>query len=302
MLRWRIALGTLMILFIGALFAFDWWFYLESGPILRRIPPARLLTSGLIIGLFCSILAAGGAYELIRLARPTGYDPPVAITIITAGLLPLLPVLARRFTSSIDWWCWTAWMMGLSVLVSFMGQLTRKEITGAVISTALGCLAVLYIGLPAAFAAALRADFGPAGFVFLLVVVKSGDIGAYFTGLRFGRTKLIPWLSPGKTVEGLVGAMVVAGLLAIGFTRLVYIIDGKGQLAELRIIEAFTIGVILAAIGHFGDLVESLIKRDCSAKDSSKLLPAFGGILDLIDSVLPAALVWYAALSLSRFW
>jgi phosphatidate cytidylyltransferase len=119
--------------------------------------------------------------------------------------------------------------------------------------------------------------------LFVVLVCKGGDIGAYLTGISMGRHKLIPHVSPGKTIEGALGSLVVSCVLAV--------VLREGLLAprtELTLTAAILVGIMLNISCQVGDLVESLLKRRCNVKDSSKLLPAHGGVLDLTDSLLLA--------------
>jgi phosphatidate cytidylyltransferase len=129
----------------------------------------------------------------------------------------------------------------------------------------------------------IRVEFGTWVLLGVIGVIKACDIGAYFTGRAIGERKLIPWLSPGKTWEGLVGGLVwaaaVAGVLSIWVPWV-----GWGAAALL--------GAALGLAGQAGDLLESALKRTAEVKDSGKV-PGFGGVLDLLDSPLvgaPAAL------------
>jgi len=119
--------------------------------------------------------------------------------------------------------------------------------------------------------------------------VKFTDIGAFFGGRAFGKTKLIPWLSPGKTWEGLIFGLLTAGIIGAVSAR---------WLPNVHPIKGFGFGVIIGGIGQLGDLLESLMKRDAEVKDSGKLVPGFGGILDIIDSPLVAAPFAYLLFSL----
>jgi phosphatidate cytidylyltransferase len=127
----------------------------------------------------------------------------------------------------------------------------------------------------------------------ILLVVKSTDIGAYFGGRAFGRQKLIPWLSPGKTWEGLFIGLITAGavgaLMTISINRPDY---------DLPWWKGLIFGSFIGGIGQLGDLLESLMKRDAEVKDSGRLVPGFGGILDIIDSPLLAAPFAYLVFSL----
>jgi phosphatidate cytidylyltransferase len=117
--------------------------------------------------------------------------------------------------------------------------------------------------------------------LFVVLVAKGGDIGAYFVGIAFGRHKLIPYVSPGKTIEGAAGSVAAAIALAL-------LLRGPLLLPEVPVgpFAAALLGAALNATTQIGDLVESLLKRRCGVKDSSHLLPAHGGILDLVDSLL----------------
>jgi phosphatidate cytidylyltransferase len=127
--------------------------------------------------------------------------------------------------------------------------------------------------------------------LFVVLVCKGGDIGGYCVGRLLGRTRLIPHISPGKTVEGALGSLAVSVLLAV-FLR--------GPLLEpamhLPLWGALLVGVVLNFTTQTGDLIESLLKRRCGAKDSSNLLPAHGGVLDLVDSLLFSFCAWFQVL------
>lgn len=157
-------------------------------------------------------------------------------------------------------------------------------------------LATIYIGLLLAVTAQMRwvagAQAGYLALGSLVIATKCGDIGAYFLGRFFGKRKLIPRLSPGKTRMGAVGAFLGSGLGAWAWLTF-----ATPQFDPSWTPPAWywsvSYGVILGLVGLIGDLCESLLKRDCDKKDSASLLPGFGGILDLIDSVLYAGPVAY---------
>ncbi len=123
----------------------------------------------------------------------------------------------------------------------------------------------------------------------VLLTVKATDIGAFFGGRAMGRHKLIPWLSPGKTWEGLFWGVVTAGVVgAICASAMEYFSWQKGLI----------FGMVIGAIGQAGDLLESMMKRDAEVKDSGRSIPGFGGVLDVIDSPLLAAPFAYILFSL----
>lgn len=120
--------------------------------------------------------------------------------------------------------------------------------------------------------------------VFLILVTKSGDIGAYVIGTRLGRHSLIPRISPKKTVEGMFGGLlfsVSVSLACISF------------LPSFSLLHLLILGLLLGTLAQIGDLSESLIKRDCGVKDSGRTLPGLGGALDAVDSILFTAPVLY---------
>ncbi len=120
---------------------------------------------------------------------------------------------------------------------------------------------------------------------FLILVTKSGDIGAYFIGTRLGRHSLIPRISPKKTVEGMLGGLlfsILVSLACIGFLPPFF-----------TLFRLFILGLLLGALAQIGDLSESLIKRDCGVKDSGQTLPGLGGVLDATDSILFTAPIFY---------
>ena len=121
----------------------------------------------------------------------------------------------------------------------------------------------------------------------MIFVPKCCDIGTYFTGRYLGRHRMTPLLSPKKTWEGLAGGLVaaMATALLVGWLIVPLFRRGAG--------EAVLFGLVVGVAGVLGDLAESLIKRDCGAKDASQVVPGFGGVLDVVDSVLFAAPVAY---------
>ncbi len=125
----------------------------------------------------------------------------------------------------------------------------------------------------------------------MLAIIKFGDAGAYFTGKSFGRRKLIPSISPGKTIEGLVGGMLLSIVVAYVFLRVLLPLCGVP--AGVFIWGPALLGCLLTLVGLVGDLLESMVKRTVGAKDSGALLPGLGGVWDVTDSLLPTAIVGY---------
>ena len=127
--------------------------------------------------------------------------------------------------------------------------------------------------------------------LYVILVCKGGDIGGYCTGRLIGKHKLIPHVSPGTTIEGALGSLAASVLLAIALRGTLLVPD-----VVLPWWGAGAVGVVLNFTTQTGDLIESLLKRRCNAKDSSRLLPAHGGVLDLTDSLLFSFCAWFLVL------
>ena len=125
----------------------------------------------------------------------------------------------------------------------------------------------------------------------LLAIIKFADAGAYFAGKSFGRHKLIPSISPGKTIEGLMGGMLLSVVVAYFFLRV--LLPWCGVPGGKYIWGPALLGCLLTLVGLVGDLLESMVKRTVGAKDSGALLPGLGGVWDVTDSLLPTAIVGY---------
>jgi phosphatidate cytidylyltransferase len=161
-------------------------------------------------------------------------------------------------------------------------------------SLATTALGIFYLGVMGGFMIRIRyVDGGKVGetaALFAICVAKIPDVFAYFIGRSFGRTKLIPSVSPGKTVAGFVGGLVGAEVVTVGFA----LATPLGSVLPPRLAPAFAILFGLVSIA--GDLVESLFKRSAELKDSARLFPTFGGVLDVVDSIVLTAPVVYASL------
>ncbi len=170
------------------------------------------------------------------------------------------------------------------LLLSLRAEPTRER----AIEIAVASLGVVYFAVP--FLLFLKLRQQPQGewwVVLTVLVVKANDIGGYLAGRQFGRTKLSR-LSPNKTVEGAVGGLLLGVVAALG----VYAAWLVGE-ATLPWEKLIVLGIVVGAAGQTGDLVESLFKRAFGVKDSGALVPAFGGTLDMIDSILFGAPMVY---------
>jgi phosphatidate cytidylyltransferase len=188
------------------------------------------------------------------------------------------------------------WLLVVALAGSVVAIMARRQAEGAIQDIASTWFAAVYLGLLASFAVRMRQEVaGPGGawlVLYFITVVKFTDIFAYGTGMAVGRHKLIPWLSPGKTVEGLIGGLAGAAIVAMLLLHASVIIriDTVGhRIAPGAYVWAGLVGALLGGIGQIGDLMESLLKRGARQKDSAHLLPGFGGVFDLLDSPLLAA-------------
>jgi phosphatidate cytidylyltransferase len=175
--------------------------------------------------------------------------------------------------------------MALTALAVLVWRMTEPP-EGYLRDVTAGVFTAFYVPFLATFVAMmLTADDGPQRVLTFLLLTVVSDTGAYAVGWRFGRHKLAPRISPGKTREGLLGAVsfaMVAGALCMQFL----IEDGAWW-------QGLVLGLAVAVTATLGDLGESMIKRDLGIKDMGTLLPGHGGIMDRLDSLLPTApVVW----------
>lgn len=193
------------------------------------------------------------------------------------------------------WWTpGMAVVLPAAVIVPALFYLFRfRELDTVVARIGKTAFGLIYAGILLSYIALLKRDGGANGGDWVLLVLMTaffGDTGAYFAGRAFGKAKLYPAISPGKTRAGAVGGLAGSFLAAVLANVWFFPELGWGHGAALTLIGG--------ALGQCGDLIESMIKRSCGVKDSGKLLPGHGGMLDRIDAViLIAPWMWiYAAL------
>ena len=138
------------------------------------------------------------------------------------------------------------------------------------------------------FPASSPADAGKFFLLYFILITKFSDMGAYAVGSLIGKHKMIPRISPGKTWEGFFGAIVVSAAASVAFVHFF-----GARMVGMNLTHAIILGVILSVTAVIGDLIESLFKREAGVKDSGKLFPGIGGILDLLDSLLFNAPLMY---------
>lgn len=297
-MRERFVLGPILIILIVVGLALDQ--YIDGLPMptilgftLRGDNPTA--PPGVVLLPIMLLVAILGARELASLLAAKGIGGSRRIMSLSAFIGLALSSLLPSSLSSTD--SVAAVSTGaVTVLAAALAfQARNKSVQGVLAAAGASLLAFVYLGLMFGFLLAIRREHSAWTLLWVLLVTKSCDIGAFLVGKAIGKHKLIPWLSPGKTWEGLFGGIVmatcvsVAGLIALG----------RGEIMPWPGVGAAIVaGVLFAVIGQAGDLLESLLKRDAGHKDSGTSVPGFGGVLDLLDSpllVAPIAYWWLRA-------
>lgn len=199
-------------------------------------------------------------------------------------------------------WTWPALAVAAALIAVLCDEVLRyREPARQTERLAASALTLLYVGLLLSFAVQMRfagtgGDWGLAAIASLIIVVKLCDIGAYTVGRLIGRHKLAPRLSPGKTIEGGVGGLLFAVFGAWLSLAVLWPAMSRVTPPTVLVWQWLGFGLTVGVAGMLGDLAESLLKRDLGRKDSSDWMPGFGGVLDLLDSILvaaPIAYVWW---------
>ena len=291
MISTRVLVGTILALAAAGVLFGDWKLFPWFPCFFTCLMIAGVLTSR----------------ELIRLF-PGAYRPAEAIVMggvllcLAANWYPTLCI--ELFGDSPSRWslpgsAFVAVLFAFlaSLIIAFLFEMYHyREAGTAVPRLGATLLAVSYLGvLPCCFAQIRFLHSNHAGLLLALTVCvpKCNDIAAFFTGTFFGRHKMTPLLSPKKTWEGFSGGMLGSVLVAVGLS---FIAPSTDPVFPGGILEAIAFGLVIGVAGVLGDLAESMLKRDAYMKDASKSIPGFGGLLDVVDSVLfaaPFAYVWF---------
>jgi phosphatidate cytidylyltransferase len=274
MLKYRLVFGTLMTVFFAAIVIFDGWL---DGTLTASAADDKPV-QGTILCILIALLVIPAQLELSKLAAAKNLKIFSPISIIASIL----------FATS---WYWPQFLQiesriclyfipAFVLMALLLYQYIRYGTSAVLANCGASYFSIIYLGLLGAFVLAVRIDFGPWALLMFVFVVKSADIGAYSFGSLFGKHKFSPEISPGKSWEGMAGAVATATIVAILFA-----ISCDIMVWWLAVI----FGSCFAFIGQMGDLAESMIKRDAKQKDSASRVPGFGGILDILDSPLLAA-------------
>lgn len=271
-----------MLTALAGVLVLDW--FLEHAQVIQitQSDGAPAVLRGLPVAIVLMLIAAQAVREMTRLCAAADVLILRISAVIGAAGLGTLP-LWWQFVGGEPTGHGVMLLLAALIWIIFLEQMIARRTTDAIRTIACTILTVMYLGIGGAMILQIRLaeSNGLVKLVMFLAVVKSTDIGAYFTGSAIGRHKLIPWLSPGKSWEGLIGGLGAA----VGVSILIAHFGGIG----IAVWQAGLFGLAVGLAGQFGDLCESLFKRSARLKDSSSMVPEFGGILDIIDSPLIAA-------------
>jgi phosphatidate cytidylyltransferase len=282
---------------------------------------AILLYGGWPLAALLAVVSALGAWEFFRIARASGLTPFDDLGTAIAGLIPL--VVHAKFLGLYDpngrlgalslivivllvLLGLAIWMRGVAgkPLGSVAATVFGIAYTGGTLSFGYGIRNHDYASAPAALSLGGRTFALAAGGLLLLLpvlVTWASDIGAYAVGRTMGKHKLIPSVSPGKTVEGAVGGLLASMLVAAVYTR--YVLHPAAHLSfRMTPLGVLTFGALVSVAAQIGDLAESLFKREAGVKDSSHIIPGHGGILDRFDSLLFVLPVSFVLLGFMLTW
>jgi CDP-diglyceride synthetase len=339
MLRHRIILGLLITALFVGLITID-WFAAGGWPLANWSTPPGLFVAGA-----CLIAIPLALWEMRTLLARQNVHISFRISVAAALLCLLWPWLGQ-FDDSIQerltwpstvagvappgspermirvhaspWYHVATWflsvkphyivstILALAFVAAFVKHARDRRVQGAMANAGGTLLAIVYLGVLPGFYLPICMTHSAWMMFAIVAIVKCADIGAFATGKLVGKHKLIPWLSPGKTVEGFIGGLILAGIIGALFSYIMKTfppVNPQDAQRWARIALPFAIlggglsGILLCAVGQFGDLLESLLKRDAGVKDSGAV-PGFGGVLDILDSPLLAAPVAYWLLKL----
>lgn len=239
-----------------------------------------------VLSIILAVIFSLGGWEWSRLVGLTSRAARIAYSASFPVLCYLLYPLLQQgnwpqfvLVLAVMWW-----VMALLSVVSFprstdfwKGSAVARGIAG------------LFVLLPAwAALSLLHSQFGPGYFILLVLLIWGADTGAYFAGRAFGKRKLAPRVSPGKSWEGVVGGLLLSLLVAVVATNWLAPVGGMVTFLLLVVVTIF--------ISVLGDLSESMFKRIMELKDSGGILPGHGGVLDRIDSLTAAAPIFILGL------
>ncbi len=322
----RIFFGAIAISIVFGLFSAD--AHLSSLPGFA----GTLLDRGSFLPVALALVAIMAVAELANMCRAIGSHPSQNWASVSCVLLILAPWFSAAGIlgdgpTNLEAIHLQYFLTGAVFLGGGFVALRSKDVTTGLSDVASTWLLIIYGGVLPSFLVVMRCDSalpGPIGawsVLCIIIVCKVSDIGAYFTGSFFGRTPLIPHVSPKKSVEGTLGGILISALVSFALFKihsetLSYTgVSVNASLAEKQLYhihqitslygrmsgtQALIFGVVMSVVGQLGDLLESVFKRSAKVKDSAHLVPGFGGVLDMVDS--PFAIAPIAWFLLTRWW
>ena len=256
----------------------------------------RIFSSTVLLGitayiLFCTnvlffaleviVFTALALYEFFTLLKGKGVPIYRLFGVSMGIIIPLIVFMELGTTQSGD-----VLFLVLGCLFLFLLQFFRKDNSQALTGIAITQFGVLYVSWFLSFVIRIRfMENGVLWVAYLVAVTKAADVGAYSVGTLIGRRTLIPHVSPRKTVEGIVGGLLLSIFVSV--------LIGGHMPIDFTLFHWAVTGLLIGGVGQIGDLSESLMKRFCGAKDSGSLLPGMGGALDAVDSILFTAPIFY---------
>ncbi len=301
----RLRTSAVLIAIVGLLLYLDGHFSRTGAEGLWLLPLLLFFSLGTAWDIATMLLSSG---------RKIARTPTLIATLIvslSAGVPLLWPLFGATYppdcpVGRLGWIVIGSIAAIFLILLSEMMRFGKPgEGGGTIERTCAGSFVSLYVGLPMSMLVALRSlgdgNWGLAALLTMIAVTKSADAGAYFTGKTLGKHKLIPRLSPGKTWEGAIGGGVTATIVAFACLTWLFPLvaggaEGPNTSAPIAFLAdplggALVLGPLLMIAGLIGDLAESLVKRGAGAKDSGNWLPGLGGVWDVTDSLIAAAMV-----------
>lgn len=290
MLKHRLITGPLLVLLLLAVVVLDDWLdTVRLGGVWQDVFQGRPdLPRGLALFVLAVFVAAPlGARELSNIYRAQGIATRRTLTAVAAMLGVTLMFSIPVKTDAVI----AMAMLSSGMIMVFVGALLtfsqNRNVQGVVAAAGAVMFAMVYLGLMMGFFLLIRRFHSAWWIVGIILVTKACDTGAYFTGRAIGRHKLVPWLSPGKTWEGLAGGVassILAGMLMAWLSQ-----QFLHEWDQVSLGLGAFCGFIFSLVGQFGDLMKSLLKRGAGIKDSGSMLPGLGGVLDVLDSPLMVA-------------
>ena len=263
----------------------------------KRIFSSLVLITGIVVvaavdwvcGLAVTFIVAVALREFFGMLEKKGLKIYKRFGILVGAVIPFSIMLRFELTRG-----WELFFLAAGLLTLIILQFSRRDNSGAIVDISVTIFGIIYIAWFLSFLIKIRYMEGGLGLiVVLLLIAKGGDIGAYLIGRRFGRTPLLPRISPRKSVEGAAG-----GLL---FSAAAGTVGGMLLKLPMTFPQLLFIGISLGILAQLGDLSESLVKRDCQVKDSGNFFPGMGGILDVVDSLIFTAPVFYFYLTFNTY-